>query len=240
MEDYVVFPSPDKATQEGLLCIGGDLSPPTLLSAYRQGIFPWYSDDEPILWFSPDPRFIMLPETFHIGESARKLVKKRLFRITVDVDFPYVIQNCAHIERKGQRGTWIVPDMIEAYCRLHELGYAHSVEAWQDGKLVGGLYGVSLGRAFFGESMFSKVSGASRCAFLNFATALFKAGFNFIDSQVYTDYVAGMGGISVSRRRYLSLLRAAMEYPDQRGSWKSVYGDDLSMMTTAFVGHSPL
>lgn len=230
MEGDFVFPSPDTATPEGIVCLGGDLSPRMLISAYRQGIFPWYGENDPILWFSPDPRFVVLPETLHISGTSRKLLKKRPFELSVDRAFSCVIENCARIPRSGQDGTWIVPDMIEAYCRLHELGYAHSVEAWRGGKLLGGLYGVSLGNAFFGESMFSKESGASRCAFLNFACALFAEGFMFIDSQVRTDYVAGMGGISIPRRQYLSMLDRALRFPDRRGSWSESYGTAMSAM----------
>ncbi|HWP68715.1 MAG TPA: leucyl/phenylalanyl-tRNA--protein transferase, partial [Rectinemataceae bacterium] len=178
------FPSLEGSSPEGIVCAGGNLSPGILLSAYRQGIFPWYGEGEPILWWSPEPRFAVLPETLHISESAAKLLRRHPFRLTIDQAFGKVIASCAFIPRQGQDGTWIVPDMIEAYNKLHELGFAHSVEVWDKDVLVGGLYGISLGGAFFGESMFSAKSGASRFGFLCFAMALFENGFELIDSQV--------------------------------------------------------
>ncbi|MCE5255496.1 MAG: leucyl/phenylalanyl-tRNA--protein transferase [Spirochaetaceae bacterium] len=228
MERDFIFPPPDSANPDGIVCMGGDLSPRMLLSAYRQGIFPWYGENEPILWFSPDPRFVVLPDTLHISETSKKLLRKKPFDLSIDMDFPSVIKNCATIPRPGQAGTWIVPDMVEAYCRLHELGYAHSIEAWKDGRLTGGLYGVSLGNAFFGESMFSQESGASRFAFLSFARLLFDEGFAFIDSQVHTDYVAGMGGICISRSQYLARLDEALGCPNRVGFWTDSFGKRLS------------
>jgi len=218
-----VFPPVSRATREGIVCLGGNLSPGMLLSAYRRGIFPWYSDDEPILWWSPDPRFCVLPSTLHVTESAKKLLKKNRFSITVDTQFRAVITECAEIERPGQPGTWITSEMREAYIRLHELGYAHSVEVWENGTLAGGLYGVSLGRAFFGESMFSRVSGASRAGFLTFSAALFEKGYELIDSQVHTDYVASMGGVDIPRAQYLALLDKALKHETHKGLWTDFF-----------------
>lgn len=218
-----VFPPVSRATREGIVCLGGNLSPGMLLSAYRRGIFPWYSDDEPIIWWSPDPRFCVLPSTLHVPGSAKRLINKHRFNVTADTQFKAVITECAEIERPGQPGTWITPEMREAYIRLHELGYAHSIEVWENGVLAGGLYGVSLGRAFFGESMFSKVSGASRAGFLTFAAALFEKGYELIDSQVHTDYVASMGGVDIPRARYLALLSSALKHDTQKGSWTEFF-----------------
>lgn len=219
------FPPIEEASPEGIVCVGGNLSPGILLSAYRQGIFPWYGEREPLLWWSPDPRFAVLPETFHISATSRKLLRRREYTLTLDRAFDRVIECCARIERPGQGGTWIVEDMIDAYKELHRLGYAHSAEAWEGDKLAGGLYGVSLGDAFFGESMFSASSGASRSAFLCLAMKLFENGFTLIDSQVYTDYVAGMGGVDLPRKAYLERLAAAASGADKRGPWHGRFPD---------------
>jgi len=171
------FPPIQEASPEGIVCAGGNLSPGMLLSAYRQGIFPWYNDDEPILWWSPNPRFAVLPETLHVSHSSVRLLRKADYGFSLDKKFRTVMEACAKVFRPGQEGTWIRPEMIEAYTRLHYLGYAHSLEVWKDGLLVGGLYGISLGGAFFGESMFSLSPGASRAGFLSLALWLFDQGF---------------------------------------------------------------
>lgn len=217
------FPSVEGSSREGIVCAGGNLSPGLLLSAYRQGIFPWYGEGDPLLWWSPNPRFSVLPETLHVSASSARLLKRGHFTLTLDEDFHQVIAACATIQRPGQDGTWILPEMIQAYERLHELGFAHSVEAWKEGRLVGGLYGVSLGGAFFGESMFSVESGASRAGFLSLATMLFERGFLLIDSQVHTDYVASMGGVDIPREAYLGRLAKALELPDARGAWNTLF-----------------
>lgn len=217
------FPPVDASSPEGIVCAGGNLSPGLILSAYRQGIFPWYGEGEPILWWSPDPRFALLPETLHIPASSAKLLRRHGFTLSLDKAFGRVIASCAAMSRPGQDGTWILPEMMEAYERLHELGYAHSVEVWQGKALAGGLYGLSLGGAFFGESMFSASSGASRVGFLCLAQMLFKQGFQLIDSQVHTNYVAGMGGVDVSRAVYLARLAGALLQPDRRGSWENIF-----------------
>lgn len=204
------FPPAGSALRDpnGLLAAGGDLSPQRILQAYRQGIFPWYSEPDPILWWSPDPRAVILPDTLHIPRSLQKTLKRGLFRITVDQAFATVIRHCANgssIHR--ERGTWITPAMQAAYARLHELGHAHSVEAWQGDVLVGGLYGIAIGQVFFGESMFSHVPDASRVAFACFARWLFSSGFVLIDSQVGNPHMARFGTVAMPRRQYLARLQ---------------------------------
>ena len=217
------FPNVEGATSDGIVCLGGNLSPGILLSAYRRGIFPWYGEGDPILWWSPDPRFLVLPETLHVPKSSLKLRRKCGFSLSLDRAFPEVITACSTAPRKGQNGTWILPEMVDAYIELHGLGFAHSVEVWAGDELVGGLYGVSLGSAFFGESMFSRSSGASRFGFLSFASLLFAQGFGLIDSQVHTDYLASMGGFLIPRGEYQRRLCKALETQDKRGPWHLLF-----------------
>jgi leucyl/phenylalanyl-tRNA--protein transferase len=217
------FPPAQETSPEGIVCAGGNLSPGMLLSAYRQGIFPWYSENEPILWWSPNPRFAVLPETLHVSRSSIRLLRKEEFSFSLDQHFKAVIEACAQVPRPGQDGTWILPEMIEAYTRLHLLGYAHSLEVWKEGLLVGGLYGLSLGGAFFGESMFSLIPGASRTGFLTLALWLFEQGFLLIDSQVHTLYVETMGGVDLPRGSYLAKLDRALGFPDRRGNWSGLF-----------------
>jgi leucyl/phenylalanyl-tRNA---protein transferase len=214
-----VFPSPEEADPSGLLAVGGDLSLRRLLLAYCMGVFPWYCRGEPILWWSPDPRLILEPGKIKISRSLRRVLKKGLFHITMDRDFPAVIQGCAEAGRRGDPGTWIVPDMIFAYTRLHTAGFAHSVETWLDGRLVGGLYGVSIGGAFFGESMFSLVSDASKAALVYLAAALRTWNFNFIDCQVTTGHLVSMGAREVPRREFLEQLSGALRAATRSGAW---------------------
>lgn len=225
--DDFPFPPVDQASEEGILCQGGNLSPGMLLSAYRRGIFPWYGPGEPLLWWSPDPRFALIPGELHVSATSRKLLRRLLpdpdVTLSLDGDFPAVIRACASAKSRGQRGTWIVPAMIDAYAELHRLGFAHSVEVRRGAALVGGLYGVSLGRAFFGESMFSLESGASRAAFLCLALRLAGEGYALIDSQVYTDYLAEMGAKDMPRSSYQSLLADALAGPTLRGSWSEAF-----------------
>lgn len=213
------FPDPRRASPEGIVCSGGNLSPGMLISAYSQGLFPWFNDEDPILWWSPDPRFVLLPEELHVSATMKKLLKKRRFELRVDTAFEAVIRSCARAPRRGQRGTWITDDMIDGYLRLHELGYAHSAEAWLDGELAGGLYGVALGSAFFGESMFSLAPDASKAAFIPFVRALAARGYSLIDSQVRTEHVSSMGGREIARDEYLARLRGALAAPTLPGSW---------------------
>ncbi len=219
----LTFPSPDSAEEHGIVCSGANLSPGVLLSAYSQGIFPWFSDDEPILWWSPDPRFVLYPENLHVTGTMRRIIKKKQFELALDQDFEAVIHACSSTPRKGQNGTWITEDMIEAYCELHRLGYAHSAEARLDGELVGGLYGVSLGSVFFGESMFSHVSDASKAVFIPLVQRLEREGFTLIDSQVYTDHLAGLGAVNIPRKTYLATLKKALRAPTRLGNWGQVF-----------------
>ncbi len=213
------FPPVTKATKEGILALGGDLSPNRLLLAYQSGIFPWYSQGEPILWWSPNPRFVLFPDKVHTPKSMKRVLNQKVFQITFDLNFKQVIAHCAKIQRPYQKGTWITDDMLKAYIKLHQLGYTHSVEVWQDQKLVGGLYGLSLGRCFFGESMFSLKPNASKAGFLTLAKKLNQAQFTLIDSQVPTYHLTQLGGVSIDRGKYMDLLKEALTYPTLKGNW---------------------
>lgn len=206
----LIFPHPSLAEKEGLLAVGGDLSPERLLLAYCNGIFPWFSEDQPILWWSPDPRFILFPENIIISHSMKKVLKKQTFNITYDKCFREVITNCGKL-RENKEGTWITQSMIEAYCRLNCLGYAHSAEAWYDGRLVGGLYGVVIGKCFFGESMFSIMSNASKAAFITLTQKLIEKNFLLIDCQVYTKHLESLGAVYVPREEFLQLLKKGVQ-----------------------------
>ena len=201
----LVFPDPEDADETGIVAFGGDLSPSRLLLAYRSGIFPWYSAGDPILWWSPDPRLILNLDDFKLRKSLRKRLKH--FEIRFDTAFGEVVRACAAAPRPGQQGTWILPEMAEAYEALHGMGYAHSAEAWQDGKLVGGLYGVVIGGMFCGESMFSHVSDASKAALAGLVTHLRSRGFEMIDAQVPTEHLKSLGAVEVSRDYFLQRLR---------------------------------
>lgn len=202
------FPHPDNALVEpdGLLAVGGDLSPQRIITAYLNGIFPWYSPGEPILWWSPNPRAVLFPEKRHISKSLRKLIKKKIFRTTIDRDFEGVIKNCAVISRTGQKGTWITDEMQQAYIHLHHLGIAHSAECWSGSQLVGGLYGIALGKVFFGESMFSTQSNASKVAFMHLLDELIKADYALIDCQVTTAHLMSLGAEEIPRNQFLELV----------------------------------
>jgi leucyl/phenylalanyl-tRNA--protein transferase len=206
------FPPPEEAEDESVIAWGGNLSPGMLLSAYEQGLFPWYSDGYPVIWHSPDPRFVLFPEKLHISASMKKTLKKEVFSVSFDRDFRAVISSCAEITRFGegrepQAGTWITADMISAYTELHRLGWAHSAEAWSQGELAGGCYGIRLGNAFFGESMFHKKPNASKAAFITLARFLFDGGVRFIDCQQPTRYLESLGAEKISRLDFLTLLR---------------------------------
>lgn len=219
-EDPEAFPPPSHAEESGLLAVGGDLSPRRLLSAYSQGIFPWYSEGQPILWHSPDPRFVLLPEALHLSSSLKKTLKRAPYEIRLDTAFAKVIDACSKTPRPGQDGTWITDEMRDAYVALHRLGLAHSAEAWREGELVGGLYGVSLGSAFFGESMFAHAPDASKVAFATLVGWLQGRGFTLVDCQVYTDHLARFGAEQWPRARFLRALREALKKPTLRGKWK--------------------
>ncbi|MBA4397848.1 MAG: leucyl/phenylalanyl-tRNA--protein transferase [Syntrophus sp. (in: bacteria)] len=213
-----IFPPVHLASGSGLLAVGGDLSTKRLLEAYRQGIFPWYSEAEPILWWAPDPRFVLFPEELRISRSMRQFLKKDMIHITYDRDFPAVIAACQK-PRPQQEATWITPEMQAAYIRLHELGFAHSVEAWQQDCLVGGIYGVSLGRCFFGESMFSGASNASKTALIDLTGRLRALDFSLIDCQVYTAHMESIGGRYIPRTDFMGLLKHAMRQETLQGNW---------------------
>jgi len=221
LPDEFAFPPPDHAEPDGLLAAGGDLRPERLLLAYAQGIFPWPHKGFPLLWFSPDPRMVLLLPELKVARSLRQVLKRGTYEIRFDTAFAEVVQACGQVKRPGQRGTWITPDITQGYTRLFELGYAHSVEAWRDGKLAGGLYGVSLGGAFFGESMFALEPDASKCAFVTLARQLTVWGFDFVDAQVYTEHLARFGAREVPRADYLQRLKATLEKPTRKGPWQS-------------------
>lgn len=213
LDDSLWFPDPEEAVKEydDLVAVGGDYSPERLVLAYSSGIFPWpVAEGEPITWFSPDPRFVLKAADLHIPKSLEKTLRKNLFTYTVDKAFSEVIHACASAPRPGQDGTWITDDLEKGYCELQRRGLAHSFEAWQDGKLVGGFYGVLIGRCFFGESMFAQVPDASKCAFATFARKLFEKGVPWIDCQVYTDHLARFGAKEIPRSEYLALLSHEM------------------------------
>ncbi len=214
------FPDPDEADESGLLAIGGDLSIERLKLAYSKGIFPWYEDGMPILWWSPDPRMVLYPEKMIISHSLKQSIKKKQFKVTIDTAFEKVIKNCSKTSRKGEKGTWITRDMQNAYIRLHEAGFAHSAEAWLDGELVGGLYGVALGKAFFGESMFHHVTNASKVAFHHLVDKLASWNFKIIDAQVYTNHLESLGGEMIPRREFIQILEGALKTEDITGSWE--------------------
>ena len=201
------FPPVGGALEGGLLMVGGDLSPQRLLCAYARGIFPWYEEGSPILWWSPDPRCVLFPEKFHVGSSLRRALNAGRFRFSVDACFDRVIRACADAPRPGQNGTWLVPDMVAAYERLHRLGHAHSVEVWQDGELAGGLYGVLVGRAFFGESMFHRRSDASKAAVVHLAAWLRERGVAMVDCQQTTPHMLRLGAEEIPRSAFVARLR---------------------------------
>jgi leucyl/phenylalanyl-tRNA--protein transferase len=227
-EDYYVpplskysstFPDPRYAPDEGLLAYGGDLSSHRLLFAYKKGIFPWYSKDDPILWWSPNPRLLLYPDNFIVRKSFRRVLRSGKFTVTFDKHFSEVITHCATVYREGQEASWIVDEIIEAYTRLHEEGFAHSVEVHYEGKLVGGLYGIAFGKAFFGESMFSLMSDASKVAFKALSDVLGSRGYDFIDCQMKTDHMVRLGAQVVERDIFLDALELAIEKPTDFGKW---------------------
>lgn len=215
------FPPVERALTEpnGLLAAGGDLSPERLLAAYRRGIFPWFNAGEPILWWSPDPRMVLFPEEFEPSRSLRRRLRRGDYEIRVDTAFTEVMQACA-APRPGQRGTWITPPMMAAYTRLHRLGHAHSVETWIEGRLVGGLYGVAIGRVFFGESMFARVSDASKIAFAHLVAQLRAWGYGLIDCQMSTRHLASLGAREIPRSAFNALLAALTPLPGEPAPWR--------------------
>jgi leucyl/phenylalanyl-tRNA--protein transferase len=207
LDDDLWFPEPSDALPDGLLAIGGDLRPERLLLAYRSGIFPWFNEGEPPMWWSPDPRFVLFPQKLHVSHSMKAVLKKDVFEYRFNTAFRQVIEACAGAPRADAAGTWINPAMIEAYTRLHEMGYAVSAEAWQHGMLAGGLYGVRLGKIFFGESMFSRVSNASKTAFIRLVQQLESEGVQLIDCQMHTPHLESLGAEQMPRNEFLKRLR---------------------------------
>ena len=219
LDERLAFPPVD-AAENGLLAVGGDLRPERLLLAYSRGIFPWYEEGQPILWHSPDPRMVLLPEELRIPRSLGKILRRGDYRLTLDTVFHRVIEACAETPRPRQDSTWITPEMMGAYNELHRRGLAHSVEAWRKGALAGGLYGVSLGAAFFGESMFAWQPDASKAAFATLVRQLEAWGFGFVDCQVHTPHLARFGAREWPRRQYLAALKAALRRPTRQGRWR--------------------
>ena len=219
LTDKIEFPPPHLASKEGLLAVGGDLSLERLLLAYRMGIFPWFSDDEPILWWSPDPRLVLYPNEIKISKTLKKIIKKGLFKVTMDSAFVQVINQCAQIRIQNNQETWILEDMIDAYCKLHELGFAHSVEAWCQGELAGGLYGVSLGNCFFGESMFTRISNASNVALVTLVEYLNTLSFDIIDCQLTTEHLLRFGAKEIPRAAFLNQLEESLKASTKKGKW---------------------
>jgi leucyl/phenylalanyl-tRNA--protein transferase len=207
LSEDLVFPPVNLANKDGLLAVGGDLSAERLLLAYKCGIFPWYSEGEPIIWYSPNPRMVLFPKNLKISKSMKQIIRKNQFRVTFNQNFSEVISNCKNSYRKGQGGTWITDEMEQAYFNLHQLGVAKSVEVWEGNELVGGLYGIDLGHVFCGESMFSKVSNASKFAFVYLVQKLEKEHYKLIDCQVYNAHLASLGADEISRETFLTYLK---------------------------------
>ncbi|HEY9446381.1 MAG TPA: leucyl/phenylalanyl-tRNA--protein transferase [Burkholderiales bacterium] len=226
LDSHVPFPPVTHALKEpnGLLAAGGSLSVPRLLDAYRHGIFPWYSNGQPLLWWSPDPRMVLQPDAFRLSRSLRKRLRRRDYEVRADTCYARVMQACA-APRAGQAGTWITDDMSRAYGTLHALGIAHSVETWIEGDLVGGLYGVALGRVFFGESMFARATDASKIALAHLVRQLARWGYGLIDCQMETAHLASLGAMPIPRREFMDKLSELVNYPAHPGTWR--LDDDL-------------
>lgn len=207
LSQKLYFPPIETASPEGLLAIGGDLSVERLLLAYENGIFPWFNNDEPILWWSPPKRMVVFPDTYTISKSIRNSINRNIFEVTFNKDFNEVIKNCQNIQRKDQEGTWITNDILQSYCQLHQLGKARSVEVWQNNELVGGLYGVDLGHVFCGESMFSKVSNASKVAFVKLIEHLKENNYLLLDCQLHNDHLEKLGAFEISRSSFMRILK---------------------------------
>lgn len=206
LTDALLFPSPEQASAEGIVAVGGDLQPERVMLAYRKGIFPWFESDDFLLWWSPDPRMVLFPDRLKVSKSMRTVIRKKQFEVTFNKAFDQVVEACAKVKRFGQNGTWITPGLMEVYSTLHTQGHAHSVEVWEEGSLVGGLYGIDLGTVFCGESMFSKSSNASKVALIYLVKELKKNKYELIDCQVPTQHLASMGAEPISRTEFLTFL----------------------------------
>lgn len=219
LTDEILFPPPELARDDGLLAVGGDLSPERLILAYSYGIFPWYSEGEPILWWSPRPRLVLVPQKFHCSKRLARQIRQGIFQTRFDTAFREVISHCAGIRRRHENSTWIVPEMIEAYCRLHELGFAHSVECWQGDDLVGGLYGVSLGGIFFGESMFSQAPNSSKIALAALCSKITAWDFDLVDCQMKTAHLQRLGAEEISGDEFSNRLATSIKKTTRTGKW---------------------
>lgn len=208
LSSELVFPPVNQANRDGILAIGGDLSPERLQLAYKSGIFPWFEEGEPIMWWSPNPRMVLFLDELIVTKSMRNILNRNIFTVTFNQNFRDVISNCQNIKRDGQNGTWITNDMIEAYCKLHQLGIAKSVEVWKDEKLVGGLYGIDLGHVFCGESMFSLVSNASKIAFIALVNKLKKENYKLLDCQIYNPHLESLGCREINRTDFMEILKS--------------------------------
>ena len=217
--EVFLFPPTEEAEDDGLLAVGGDLTKERLLAAYSKGIFPWYEVGQPILWWSPDPRLVLTPETLKISRSLRKVLRKQQFEIRFDTAFEKVIKACADVRTEQGEGTWIIPEMQQAYTELHQDGFAHSVESWLDGELVGGLYGISLGQCFFGESMFSTRNDSSKVALVALVEFSREVGIRMIDCQMTTPHLLSLGASEIQRKKFLTNLKILLEQPTLKGSW---------------------
>lgn len=220
LDHRLIFPPAELAEDNGVLAVGGDVSEERLILAYSSGIFPWPHEGLPLLWHSPDPRTVLLPRDIHVGRSLEKSIRRGLYEVRFDTAFRQVIRGCSQKERPNQDGTWITEELIEGYVALHRRGLAHSIEAWRGDELVGGLYGISLGGAFFGESMFAEAPDASKVAFATLVRQLDRWGFDFVDCQVHTEHLERFGAIEWSRRRFLAALKQALKKPTRVGPWR--------------------
>ena len=229
LNEDLYFPPVSQTNRDGVLAIGGDLSVDRLLLAYYSGVFPWFSEGEPIIWWSPDPRFVLYPADLKVSKSMKQILKKNEFEVTFDKDFLAVISNCQQKKRKGQFGTWITEDIITAYNNLHKEGIAHSVEVWKEGKLVGGLYGIALGNCFFGESMFAHVSNASKVGFITLVQKLTEKNIHLIDCQIHTEHLESLGGAFVSRKKFIKEVEENSKNDNLKGNWSEILGTKLEV-----------
>lgn len=223
LPEELIFPHPSLSNADGLLAIGGDLSPERILLAYKHGIFPWFNPGEEFLWWSPDPRFVLFPEELKVSKSMRPYFNQQKYTVSYDTRFREVITNCSESKRRGQGGTWITDEMIDAYTLLHEMGWAHSVEVFKENLLVGGLYGLAIGKVFFGESMFSKESNASKFGFISLVQQLKKSGYTLIDCQQETPHLGSLGATSITRASFLTKMEQNNKLNHQAVKWKNLF-----------------